>query len=114
MTTPGTNLPRSGCGSEEAAAGIPVRTHAICPLRSVGPTDGGSAAHFRAQVQFSIDSNSQDDEVWVLLTRHIRSHRAKDEFIALTAHTEDVGSSTTGGDVLSTKVRAITPGLCFN
>ncbi|KAI0741055.1 hypothetical protein C8Q76DRAFT_609267, partial [Earliella scabrosa] len=69
------------------------------------PTDGGSAAHFRAQVKFSVDSTSQDDEVWILLTRHIRSHRAKDEFIALTAHTGGVDSSTTGGDVLSTKVR---------
>ncbi len=48
---------------------------------------------------------SEGEEVWVLLTRHVRSHRSKDEYIALTAHTGSETTSAFVDDALSTKVR---------
>ncbi len=70
-----------------------------------------TATHFRTQVQLDNADIVMDEEVWFLLTRHVRSHRAKDEFIAITAHTESAGSSLTGlgADVLSTKVYSVAP-----
>ncbi|KAI0690918.1 hypothetical protein C8T65DRAFT_87074 [Cerioporus squamosus] len=66
--------------------------------------DTDASTHARIQVQLDLPTDvPEGEEVWLLLTRHIRSHRSKDEYIALTAHT---GSETTyafASDVLSTK-----------
>ncbi|KAI0753163.1 hypothetical protein C8Q80DRAFT_1097736, partial [Daedaleopsis nitida] len=61
--------------------------------------------HFRTQVQLDLASVDirEGEEVWVLLTRHVRSHRTKDEYVALAVHSgSELGSSSTN-DILSTK-----------
>ena len=58
-------------------------------------------------MQLDVTSDPQDGaEVWLLLTRHLRSHRAQEEFIALTAHGGSglTSAASFGNDVLSTKV----------
>ncbi|RPD57666.1 cysteine proteinase, partial [Lentinus tigrinus ALCF2SS1-6] len=62
--------------------------------------------HARMQVQLEFPLNvSEGETVWILLTRHVRSHRSKDEYIALTAHTGSGSIAASASDVLSTKVR---------
>ncbi|RPD57684.1 cysteine proteinase, partial [Lentinus tigrinus ALCF2SS1-6] len=62
--------------------------------------------HARMQVQLESPSNvSEGETVWILLTRHVRSHRSKDEYIALNAHTGSGSIAASDSDVLSTKVR---------
>ena len=68
-------------------------------------TNLAPATHFRAQLQLdAISVPDRDEEVWILLTRHLRSHRAQNEYIALTAHSGDSTGSALGNNVLSTKV----------
>lgn len=58
------------------------------------------------QVQLDIPSDvAEEAEVWILLTRHVRSHRSKNEYIALTAQAGSDSSAAVGGNILSTKVR---------
>ena len=67
-----------------------------------------SATRFRTQLR--LDSSSapdRDEEIWILLTRHLRSHRVQEEYIALTADSAFGAGVATGNDVLSTKVRPI-------
>ena len=65
---------------------------------------GYTASHFRTQVQLEAASGTKEgEELWVLLTRHVRNHRTKDEYIALTAH-DGAGIAAAGNDVLHTKV----------
>ncbi|TFK84241.1 cysteine proteinase [Polyporus arcularius HHB13444] len=60
--------------------------------------------HSRMQVHLNLPTDvSEGEEVWVLLTRHVRSHRSKDEYIALTAHTGSETTSAFVDDALSTK-----------
>ena len=71
-----------------------------------------SAAHFRAQLQLDVATDMQEGtEIWILLTRHLRSHRAQGEYIALIAHSgsSSPSASSLGHDVLSTKVHCHIP-----
>ncbi|KAI1791151.1 hypothetical protein LXA43DRAFT_1082820 [Ganoderma leucocontextum] len=63
-----------------------------------------TSTHFRAQLQLD-PSNipNQDEEVWILLSRHLRSHRVQEEYIALTADGGFGTGVSSGHDVLSTK-----------
>ncbi|TBU31057.1 hypothetical protein BD311DRAFT_657405, partial [Dichomitus squalens] len=68
--------------------------------------DFALATHSRVQLQLDVSSTpKEDEEVWILLTRHTRSHRAQEEFIALTAHGGTDTGASNGSNVLSTKVR---------
>ncbi|TBU43387.1 hypothetical protein BD309DRAFT_991045 [Dichomitus squalens] len=68
--------------------------------------DFASATHSRVQLQLDVSSTlKEDEEVWILLTRHTRRHRAQEEFIALTAHGGTGTGASNGSNVLSTKVR---------
>ncbi|KAM5543052.1 hypothetical protein V8D89_003436 [Ganoderma adspersum] len=63
-----------------------------------------TSTHFRTQLRLDPSSTlDQDEEIWILLTRHLRSHRVQEEYIALTADSGFGTGVSTGHDVLSTK-----------
>ncbi|KAI0827990.1 hypothetical protein BC628DRAFT_1432146 [Trametes gibbosa] len=65
------------------------------------------ASHYRGQLKLDA-GGSLEDVVWLQLTRHVRSHRGNAEYISLSAQGgSDVGGSSLGRDVLSTKVRTL-------
>ena len=93
-----------GCGNEAGKAA----THVSGYLTVISKTELGFplAAHFRAQLRLDpSDVPNQDEETWILLTRHLRSHRTQQEYIALTADSGFGTGVPSGHDVLSTKVR---------
>ncbi|KAH9935228.1 uncharacterized protein BXZ73DRAFT_89556 [Epithele typhae] len=54
------------------------------------------AAHYRTHLKIDDTNGAREgEEVWILLTRHLRSHRSQEEFIALTAHTGSGAASAT-------------------
>ena len=66
---------------------------------------GYIASHFRTQLQLDVASGTKEgEELWVLLTRHVRNHRTKDEYVALTAHSGATGITAAGNEALYTKV----------
>ena len=93
-----------GCGSGVGKEAIHVS--GCHPTPSGSEFRFSSATHFRTQLR--LDSSSapdRDEEIWILLTRHLRSHRVQEEYIALTADSAFEAGVATGNDVLSTKVR---------
>ncbi|KAK0454341.1 hypothetical protein EV421DRAFT_1756269 [Armillaria borealis] len=67
--------------------------------------DNGCTRQLRAN--FSVtDSAVKDDEIWVLLTRHLSTSRETSEFIALQVETDDDNIKVCDNSLLSAKVKS--------
>ncbi|PIL33578.1 hypothetical protein GSI_04201 [Ganoderma sinense ZZ0214-1] len=69
-----------------------------------GGKGSDTSTHFRALLRVDPSSTPEhDEEIWMLLTRHLRSHRTQEEYIALTADSGFGPGVSSGYEVLSTK-----------
>ncbi|KAK0183648.1 hypothetical protein F5146DRAFT_1085661 [Armillaria mellea] len=67
--------------------------------------DNGSTRQLRANFSFT-DSTVTDDEIWVLLTRHLSTSQETSEFIALQVETDDDNIRVCDNSLLSAKVKS--------